>query len=108
MPEPLPAIELPIVTESLFTQPAATLTPFRGEPPDTGIDARLLHSLGRDGVLEVLVLPIAIRGRVVNLLYADNGPDPFGETSLAALGELCRCISRGYERLILARKADAA
>jgi len=108
IPEPLPPIELPILTESLFTQPAAALTPFRGEPPDTGIDGRLLRSLGRDGVLEVLVLPIMIRGRVVNLLYADNGPDPFGETSVAALKELCQCISRGYERLILARKADAA
>jgi hypothetical protein len=103
--EQLPGIEIPVLTESIFARPAATLLPFRGEPPDDGIDGRLLRVLGRGDVQEVVVHPISIRGRVVNLLYADNGPDHFGETSVAALAALGSCVSRAYERVILAKKA---
>jgi len=106
LPEQLAGISLPLLSESLFARPAAALTPFRGEPPTDGIDGRILEQLGRRGVREVLVRPIAIRGRVVNLLYADNGPDPFGETSVAALQALCDCVARAYERVILSRKAE--
>ena len=56
----------------------------------------------------MLVHPIVIRSRIVNLLYADNGPDPFGETSIAALASLCACVARAYERVILAQKAGDA
>jgi hypothetical protein len=50
------------------------------------------------------VHPIAIRARVINLLYADNGAEPLAETSVAALAALCGCVARAYERLILERK----
>jgi len=103
--EQLGGIEIPVLTESIFARPAAALLPFRGEPPDDGIDGRLLRVIGRGDVQEVVVHPISIRGRVVNLLYADNGPDQFGETSVAALAALCSCVSRAYERVILAKKA---
>lgn len=103
--EQLEGIAIPVLTESLFARPAAALTPFRGEPPNDGIDARLLGTIKRGDVREVVVHPISIRGRVVNLLYADNGPDHFGETSVAALAALCSCVSRAYERVILAKKA---
>jgi hypothetical protein len=83
------------------------LAPFRGQPPDDGIDGRLLRMIDRGDVQEVLIHPISIRGRVVSLLYADNGPDSFAETSVAALAALCGCVSRAYERLILAQKAEA-
>lgn len=103
----LEGIELPVLTESIFARPAAVLAPFRGAPPEDGIDGRLLRMIDRGGVQEVLIHPIAIRGRVVNLLYADNGADPLAETSVAALAALCGCVSRAYERVILARKSEA-
>jgi hypothetical protein len=103
--EQLEGIAIPVLTESIFARPAAVLLPFRGEPPDDGIDGRLLRTIGRGDVQEVVVHPISIRGRVVNLLYADNGADHFGETSVAALAALCSCVSRAYERVILAQKA---
>jgi hypothetical protein len=105
--EHLEGIAIPVLTESIFARPAAVPLPFRGEPPDDGIDGRLLRTIGRGGVREVVVHPISIRGRVVNLLYADNGPDHFGETSVAALAALCSCVSRAYERVILAKKAGS-
>ena len=74
--------------------------PFRGTPPDGGIDARLLDTLGRPDIHEVFIHPIEIGGRVVNVLYCDNGSDAFGETSVAALTALCDCLARAYERII--------
>jgi hypothetical protein len=105
--EHLEGIAIPVLAESIFARPAAVPLPFRGEPPDDGIDGRLLGTIGRGDVREVVVHPISIRGRVVNLLYADNGPDHFGETSVAALAALCSCVSRAYERVILAKKAGS-
>jgi hypothetical protein len=97
-------IVIPLATDCRFAQVGTTREPWRGEPPEGGVDARIVRALGRERVREVVLLPICIRDRVVNVLYADNGFDPVGETSLAALGALCNCVSRAYQRLILASK----
>ena len=100
-------VELPIESPSMLTYPAASRMPFRGTPPSDGIDGRLLASLDRHDVREVFVHPIIIRDRAVNVLYADNGGDPFGETSIAALTALCDRLAAAYERLLMAsRKTD--
>ena len=93
---------------TLFAEPLQSGRPHRGPGPRRGNDARLLRAMGRSDVREVLIVPIAIRGRVVNLLYADNGPSALGDTSAAALIELGTCLSRAYQRLILERRADSA
>ena len=85
---------------------AVTGFAFRGSPPEGGIDGRLLETLGRAHIQDLLVQPISIRDRVVNLLYCDNGSSAFGETSIAALGALGVCAARAYERLILDRKRE--
>ena len=95
---------IPLTTDCRFAQVGATREPWRGEPPQGGVDARVVRALGRERVREVVLLPICIRDRVVNVLYADNDFEPVGETSLAALGALCNCVSRAYQRLILASK----
>jgi hypothetical protein len=99
-------VEIPLETASVFTHPVLTRTPFRGEPLADGIDGRVMDALGRCDVREVVIMPIGIGDRVVNLLYADNGSDGFGETSIAALTALCDGLSRVYERVILDRKKD--
>jgi hypothetical protein len=76
--------------------------------PYRGIDSRILSALGRSHVAQAIVTPVKIRGRVVNLLYADCGPDPVPVTAGAALQALCHCIARAYERLILAKKSNSA
>jgi len=98
----LAEIEIPIDAPSMLTYPAMSRMPFRGTPPSDGIDGRLIASLGRHDVAEVFVHPIIIRDRTVNVLYADNGGDSFGETSIAALTALCDCLARAYERLLMA------
>ena len=97
-------IVIPLQAECRFAQVATTLEPWRGEPPTDGLDARILRALGRERSNEILLLPICIRNRVVNVLYADNGHDVIAETSMAALAALCNCVSRSYQRLIMASK----
>ena len=103
----LEGVEVPLGVHSIFSHPAVTGFAFRGAPPEGGIDARLLEAIDRADAHDLLVQPIRIRDRVVNLLYCDNGSSAFGETSIAALGAVADCGSRAYERLILERKRGA-
>jgi hypothetical protein len=98
------AMLVPIDAESAFAQVAAKGAPYRGAPPTAALDARVLRALGRGSVRELTILPVAVRGRVVNLLYADNGSRPLAETALGALSALTVLIARSYERIILSRK----
>ena len=47
------------------------------------------------------MVPVAIRGRIVNLLYADNGPESLGAISASALRALADRMAASYERLIV-------
>jgi len=100
----LTAVQIPIHTPTVFAQPALTASTYRGRPEHDGIDGRVLSAIGRADVNEVLLQPISIRGRVVNLLYADNGSDALGDTQAAALGALAQTMSSAFERLILEAK----
>jgi hypothetical protein len=73
---------------------------FHGSPARDGIDALVARLLGGEAPREAAIVPVAIRGRVVQLLYVDNGPDPLAAGSLAALGSLCDGVSTAYGRLI--------
>jgi hypothetical protein len=103
--EQIAGILLPVESDCTITAPASTRAPFRGRPPEGGLDTTLLENLQRGDAREVTVFPILIRDQVVNLLYTDSGQNPLGETGFAALGALANLIARAYERLILERKA---
>jgi len=104
--EEITGILLPTESDCAITEPATTRLPFRGRPPEGGLDSTLLKNLQRGEAREVTVFPILIRDQVVNLLYTDSGQNPLGETGFAALGALATLIARAYERLILERKAS--
>ena len=95
---------VPIDVESVFARAATAAEVFRGGPPAHGIDARVLRALGRGAVCEIAVLPVPVRARVVNVLYADGGDRPLARTTVAALRAAADCLSAAYERLILERK----
>ncbi len=89
---------------SVFARVAATCAPYRGAPRLGPFDERILRMLGRQHVREMVVLPVKLRGRTVNVLYADNGPQNLGDASVAALEAVCAHIARAYERIILDQK----
>jgi hypothetical protein len=103
--EQIAGMLLPTESDCAITAPATTKNPFRGRPPEGGLDATLLASLQRTDTREVTVFPILVSDQVVNLLYTDSGLNPLGETSFAALGALANLITQAYERLILERKS---
>jgi hypothetical protein len=73
---------------------------FHGRPAPKGIDAIVARAIGGDEPREAAIVPVAVGGRVVQLLYFENGPDPLPPSSLAALGALCDRVSATYGRLI--------
>lgn len=105
VPEVIDGIMVPVDLESVLTWAAASGKGCRGRP-EAETDRRILRALGRPDVREVLVLPIRIQHHLVNLLYADAGPEPLAETSVMALGALCELVSRAYARLVLERKKN--
>jgi hypothetical protein len=101
----LAAVLLPVRADSLFARVAASGEAYRGRPPAGALDQRVLGVMGRLEVEEITLLPVTLRGRVVNLLYADNGPEVLGDAATAALGTVCTRVARAYTRLILERRA---
>jgi hypothetical protein len=95
---------IPIDVESVIARAATAAEVFQGGPPAQGIDTRVLRALGRGAVREIAVLPVPVRARIVNVLYADDGDRPLARTTVAALRAAADCLSAAYERLILERK----
>jgi hypothetical protein len=98
------AVLFPADAASVFGDVASSGRTFRGAPRATGLDAMILRALGRSQAREIAVLPVRTGGRVVSLLYADNGPEPLGDASVAALSAVCAHVGAAYERLIREQK----
>ncbi len=73
-----------------------------------GLDARLSKDLQRYVGATVMLLPVALRGRCVLILYGDHGRR---RVELSAIGDVIAfapLVSRAIERVILARKTQGA
>lgn len=79
-------------------------SPARGAPRPGSLDGRLARLLRPGAPAELAFFPIRIQSRVVNVLYADNGPGRLGEGAYEALAALCERISASYARIIVERK----
>jgi hypothetical protein len=87
---------------SLFRDVIASRLPYRGPLPETPANRAFAHALG--GVsTEVLVMPIAVRDRVIAVLFADGAAQPLPD---AALHATVREAGLAYERLILEGKGQ--
>jgi Type II secretion system (T2SS), protein E, N-terminal domain len=87
---------------SLFRDVIASRLPYRGPLPETPANRAFAHALG--GVsTEVLVMPVAVRDRVIAVLFADGAAQPLPD---AALHATVREAGLAYERLILEAKAQ--
>jgi hypothetical protein len=103
-----PAVLFPVEAPSVFSRVVVDGRPQRGAIPHNPLDRRILQVLGRGQAREFGVFPVAVRGRIVNLLYVDNGPEALGDAAAAALSVVCTRLAGAYERLILQRKHRSA
>jgi hypothetical protein len=98
------SVLFPEAAPTVFGEAARSGEVFWGALPGRPLERRILRALGREAAREIAVLPIFLGGRVVSLLYADNGAERIGEGALAALGAAGRCAARAYARLLLQRR----
>jgi hypothetical protein len=52
-----------------------------------------------------VILPLLVRGKVVHLLYVDNGPDQLTTPDVGELLILAQSVGRSYEAMIRRRKS---
>jgi hypothetical protein len=97
-------LHLPLGEPGLVATAVATQAPVLGPIPRTRANVLLLKALGGGVPRSALALPFLALGRVVNVLYADNGRGE--EVEAGDLGELlilATHIAQTYE--VLARRA---
>ena len=100
-PSTVKKLVINVEAPSLFRDVIASRLPYRGPLPETPANRAFAHALG--GVSsEVLVMPIAVRDRVIAVLFADGAAQPLPD---AALHATVREGGLAYERLILESKS---
>ncbi|MBC7171913.1 MAG: hypothetical protein H5U40_05790, partial [Polyangiaceae bacterium] len=88
----------------VLEQVAKHLVPRVSQLDETPADERLARALGRKNDQPCLILPVAIRQRVVVLFYGDRGGEDFGLSDVPeTLGFMPR-VSESLQRLILRKK----
>lgn len=105
--ERLRNVLLPRESLSLFSAVQDGDGPFRGPVADVPANRRLFQDLGLDPPQEAFLLPLMLKGRVVSVLYGDNGGAPLDEVDLHLLGRLRLQASIALEILILRNKLQA-
>jgi hypothetical protein len=102
--EKVHAIRLPLSTPGAVATVVSTRAPFVGPLSKTWSNIRLLKGLGGGVPSSALLVPVVALGRVVNVLYADNGRGE--QVEAGDLGELLLLsarIAQSYDAL--ARRA---
>jgi hypothetical protein len=98
--EGLKRVQIAVDAPSLFRDVVQSRLPYRGPLPETPANRAFAHLVSAPPG-EVLLLPIAVRERVIALAYADGLSTPLPD---AALHAVSREAGAAYERLILAAK----
>lgn len=104
---PLEGVLVPLAAPCMLAEAATKAEPLRVEPAGREADRRVLELLQDGDATEVALYPVAIKKRVVNVLYASNGKEPLGPIAHGALSLLAQEMGLAYGRLILMRKAGA-
>jgi hypothetical protein len=97
------SIAMPLGPASMLTSAYDGRVSFRGPPAANGaaIHRKLWSALGCEDPIEVLVIPIIVGDRVVNILYSHVLPgNALGETALEDAARVAAAASTAYARLI--------
>jgi hypothetical protein len=100
-------IAFPISIPSMFRTAKERALTFRGRPPAEGthLHGQIWKYLQCDAPSDVVVIPIAIGERVVNLVYAHaNGLGDMPDTNVRELQALCMTVGSSFVRLIQSAK----
>jgi hypothetical protein len=101
------ALRIPLDLPSVFKGVTRDRTVFVGRPGPEETNVQFLETIGKRRGTTAAVLPVAIRGRAVNLIWGDNGARGAGRANLGELMAHMQKIPRAYLRIISARVAEA-
>lgn len=100
-------LRFPLDEPSVFQTVTRDKTMFIGRLGPEGQNQRLLEALGKRATTNAAVFPVLVKGRVVNLVYADNGAAGNVKPILGELLVLLQRVPRAYLRIIRRRVAEA-
>ncbi|MDF1562217.1 MAG: hypothetical protein P1V51_04190 [Deltaproteobacteria bacterium] len=100
------ALSFSLENESVFRDVVQMEAGYQGSAPGGAIEQTFFAALGRARPRELLLLPVIVQGRVVNLLYLDGGPEaPLAYEAREELERVAEIISATYLRMILTQRA---
>jgi len=100
------SLRVPLDLPSVFQTVTRARTLFIGRMGTEEENQRFLKLLGKRPGTNAALFPVAVRGRVVNLIYGDNGSAGNVKADLGELIVLVQRIPRAYLRIIRTRIAQ--
>jgi len=101
------ALRIPLDLPSVFQGVTRDRTVFVGRLGAEETNRQFLEAIGKKAGTTAAVLPVALRGRVVNLIWGDSGARGAARGGLGQLLAHMQKIPRAYLRIIRARVAEA-
>jgi hypothetical protein len=103
-PERIKKVQVDLKVPSVFSTFRDTRSIYFGPVPSVPANQDLFTYLGGRLPTAALVVPVAIKSRLVALLYADNGDQPMPPPDLVSVRRLAAKVALGLEVLILRNK----
>ena len=101
------SLRVPLDLPSVFQGVTRNRTTFVGRPGPEEVNQTFLAAIGKKPGTTAAIFPIALRGRVVNLVWGDSGSAGAARGDLGQLLALMQKIPRAYLRIIRARVAES-
>lgn len=100
------SIMIPLEPPSIFQLVATARAHYLGGIQKTRTNIEFLRATGKQVPLSAFLLPVLVRGRVVNILYCDNGHKIHCHGEISDLLILAQRITRSYESLFEKKRAQ--
>ena len=101
------ALRVPLDLPSVFQGVTRNRTMFVGRPGPEETNRAFLEAIGKKPGTTAAVFPVALKGRVVNLMWGDSGAAGAARGDLGQLLAHMQKIPRAYLRIIRARIAES-
>jgi hypothetical protein len=98
---------IPLAAPSVFKTVFEMQAHFLGAIPKTPVNGRFLKLLGGADPRSAFIIPILFKGKVVNILYGDNGPGADASFDIGELLIVAMKVPQSFEDLIKRKKAAA-
>ena len=99
-------LRIPLDVPSVFRTVTRDRTPFIGRLGPEDENRRFLDAIGKRPQTNAAIVPVVVRGRVVNLIFADNGAGGNVKADMGDLHVEMQKVPRAYLRIIRKRVAE--